>query len=263
MNIDDLFLWIIDLLFGLNMDVLQEYRVELTITLACAIAFIAITNIIPKYKKKATPDEINETGSTIGKVESKKYRYILIIAVLALIAFSNIQSCSFSDMGTDDSTTSLNDDSEKCSLTVEEIVKSNIDTICKQIEQSFSSLSFEKGSITTETGKRDTSTMSAQIYDLRLGNEVYLYQDRNTEKYTALFIPIHFSMNVNQTFTFDKQILEDVVGYARITINEIDSQIDFTYKVINYLSAQYFMSEKLLYTHLCGNGYIVQTFKLS
>lgn len=131
------------------------------------------------------------------------------------------------------------------------------------IEKSFSSLGFEKGSITTETDTMDTSTMSAEIYDFRLGDKAYLYKNRDTGKYTSLFIPIHFSISINQTLTFNKQTIDDIVGYAWIELYELDEQGNLQYKIYNYLTAQYFTSEELLYDYLCGNGYIVEEIVLS
>lgn len=143
------------------------------------------------------------------------------------------------------------------------VVLEHADEILSDIEKSFSSFGFEKGSITTETDTFDTSTMSAEIRDFYIGNTAYLWQDLNSGKYTALFIPIHFSMHINQTLTFDEQTIDDIVGYAWITLSEVDKHGELQYKVTNYLTAQYFTSEELLYDHLCGNGYIVKEIQLS
>lgn len=148
-------------------------------------------------------------------------------------------------------------------VTDAKVVLKHSSKIQSDIEKSFSSLDFEKGSITTETDTFDTSTMSAEIYDFYIGNTAYLWQDLNSGKYTTLFVPIHFSMHINQTLTFEEQTIDDIVGYAWITLSEVDEQGNLRYEVYNYLTAQYFTSEELLYNHLCGNGYIVEEIVLS
>lgn len=211
---------------------------------------------------------MEEKTSKNNVVENAIALFAAAIALLTFLFGDNIlQRIKTTD---DTSSTSISTNIETTEIsnrvgpiTDMNVVLANTDEIQSDIEKSFSSLGFEKGSITTETATFDTSTMSAEIHDLYIGNTAYLWKDLNSGKYTALFIPIHFSMNINQTLTFDKQTIDDVVGYAWITLFEVDKQGNLCYEVYNYLTAQYFMSEELLYEHLCGNGYIVEKIELN
>lgn len=137
------------------------------------------------------------------------------------------------------------------------VIEEYADEIRSKIEKSYSGLHFEKGEIVTETRSYDTWTMSAEIDNFRLGNKAFLYQDFNGT-YTTLFVPIHFTIHINQTLTYDKQTIDDLVGYARIYLHGIDRNGVLDYEFYSYFSSQYFASEELLYKHLCGNGSIVE-----
>lgn len=137
------------------------------------------------------------------------------------------------------------------------VIEEYADEIRSKIEKSYSALHFEKGEIVTETQSYDTWTMSAEIDNFRLGNKAFLYQDFNGT-YTTLFVPIHFTIHINQTLTYDKQTIDDLVGYARINLHGIDRNGVLDYEFYSYFSSQYFASEELLYKHLCGKGSIVE-----
>ena len=211
---------------------------------------------------------MEEKTSPNNVVENAIALFAAAIALLTFLFGDNILQRIKTTDDTSSTSISTNIDTTEISnrvgpITDMNVVLANTDEIQSDIEKSFSSLGFEKGSITTETATFDTSTMSAEIHDLYIGNTAYLWKALNSGKYTALFIPIHFSMNINQTLTFDKQTIDDVVGYAWITLFEVDKQGNLCYEVYNYLTAQYFMSEELLYEHLCGNGYIVEKIELN
>lgn len=201
----------------------------------------------------------------------EKYMKEVIICILAcvfvlvvIVLYICFTSCGGDKEGED---SSLSTSSSTTSSSVSEIkagavtdtkfIKHYTDEIRSKIEKSYSALHFEKGEIVTETKSYDTWTMSAEIDNFRLGNKAFLYQDFNGT-YTTLFVPIHFTIHINQTLSYDKQTIDDLVGYARIYLHGIDRNGVLDYEFYSYFSSQYFASEELLYKHLCGNGSIVE-----
>lgn len=196
----------------------------------------------------------------------EKYMKEIIICILAcifLLAVITLYICFTSDgdnkEGGDASSPTSSSVTEITAgaVTNTKFIKQYTDEIRSKIEKSYSALHFEKGEIVTETRSYDTWTMSAEIDNFRLGNKAFLYQDFNGT-YTTLFVPIHFTIHINQTLTYDKQTIDDLVGYARINLHGIDRSGVLDYEFYSYLSSQYFASEELLYKHLCGNGSIVE-----
>ena len=265
-TLDDIIIWLTELVISLNMDDMQLFKNEISAAFIFVIIIVIISGIFKRKRKvKSNADPNAEETKDASKEEPYNLTLSKVISIILLVIVAACIALNRGNIPDGERPPSVPDNTEvQSSLTSDsKYLLTNISNICDQIEKSFSALDFEKGSITTETDTFETSTMSAEIYDFYIGNTAYLWQDLNNGKYTTLFIPIHFSMHINPTLTFEEQIIDDIVGYAWITLSEVDEQGNLRYEVYNYLTAQYFTSEELLYNHLCGNGYIVEKIVLS
>ena len=264
-TLDDLILWFTELFISLNMNDIQIFNKEISGLLIFAIISGIVFGIFRKRKTGKSynnPDAVRAEADP--KQETHTWSISLVVSIILIVIVTTCIVINRRNMSDIDEQPFVPENTviEGSSTSDNTLLLTNINNICDHLENSFSALCFEKGSLTTEMDTFDTSTMSAEIHDLYIGNTAYLWQELNSGKYIALFIPIHFSMNIKQTLTFDKQTIDDVVGYSWITLSEVDKQGNLCYEVYNYLTAQYFMTEELLYEHLCGNGYIVEKIEL-
>lgn len=265
-TLDDIIIWFTELVISLNMDDMQIFKNEISAALILVIIIVTITGIFMRKRKVKPNTDPNVAETKDGPKEgTHNLSLSIVVSIILLVIVAACIALNRGRIPDGEGQASVPENTEvQSSLTSDStLLMNNINDICDQIEKSFSALGFEKGSITTETDTFDTSTMSAEIQDMHIGNTAYLWQDINSRKYTALFIPIHFSLHINQTLTFEEQTIDDIVGYAWIKLSEVGEQGNLRYEVYNYLTAQYFMSEELLYKHLCGNGYAVEKIELN
>lgn len=188
---------------------------------------------------------INEHGELViedSNNNPKKKTFIVSVVVVVLVVLIAIVVSVSQSAGTG-STSSFRSSSPR-PVTETTDIKNNCARIRNDIESQLHSISFEKGSIYSPSEVYDTWLMSAEMTDLRLGNRAYLSQ--NSEgNYTQLFVPVYFTLHINETVAFAEDTLEDMVGYWQITGLLVNSKGELEYSSSG-MSSTYFTSEDVL-----------------
>lgn len=190
--------------------------------------------------------------------------WVKVLVILFVLQFITSMAVNlFGSLGSTTSQTgSVNSSSAKNSssnaITDTSVITASKNEIRADIERAFSSLSFSKGAIYTETDEYDTSLMSAEISNLHLSHNAYLYQTYDGE-YTQLYVPIYFTLHIKPTAVWDEDTIDNMVGYCQITNLKKNSNGELDYSIFSYFSAVYFTTEELMVQKwLNGNGYIVE-----
>lgn len=143
-------------------------------------------------------------------------------------------------------------------ITDTSVITGSKNVLRSDIERAFSSLSFSKGAIFTAEDEYDTSLMSAEISNLHLGRNAYLYQTYDGE-YTQLYVPVYFTLHIKPTLVWNEDTIDNMVGYCQISNLKKNSNGELDYSVYSYFSSVYFTTEEVMVQKwLNGNGYIVE-----
>lgn len=193
----------------------------------------------------------------------KKWWVKVLVILFVLQFFTSMAANLFGSLGnTTSQTGSVNSsnarNSSSSAITDTSVITDSRNAIRADIERAFSSLSFSKGSIITASDEYDTSLMSAEISNLHLGRNAYLYQTYDGE-YTQLYVPIYFTLHIKPTAIWDEDTIDNMVGYCQISNLKKNSNGELDYSVFSYFSSVYFTTEEVMVQKwLNGNGYIVE-----